>query len=122
MSVCSIFYSMCCDCCILDLTCIYIQDSAWIRTITCAFMVVSTQGESHFSSFTLWCRFLRLNQDSRSQMMALTKVTVLRITLNLDGSSIISTSHTHPSHSQTSRLLTSSLSLGIPVPRGTQCM
>ncbi len=29
---------------------------------------------------------------------------------------------THPSHSQTSRLLTSSLSLGVPVPRPTQCM
>ena len=35
---------------------------------------------------------------------------------------IPSTSHTHPSHSQTSRLLTLSLSLGVPVPRGTQCM
>ncbi len=31
-------------------------------------------------------------------------------------------SHTHPSHSQNSRLLTSSLSLGVPVPRATQCM
>jgi hypothetical protein len=30
--------------------------------------------------------------------------------------------HTHPSHSQTSRLLTSSLSLGLPVPRPTQCV
>jgi len=27
----------------------------------------------------------------------------------------------HPSHSQTSRLLTSSLCLGVPVPRTTQC-
>ncbi len=35
---------------------------------------------------------------------------------------ITSQSHTHPSHSQTSRLLTSSLSLGVPVPRSTQCM
>jgi hypothetical protein len=35
---------------------------------------------------------------------------------------IASSSHTHPSHSQTSRLLTSSLSLGVPVPRPTQCM
>ncbi len=31
-------------------------------------------------------------------------------------------SHTHSSHSQTSRLLTSSLSLGVPVPRPTQCL
>jgi hypothetical protein len=50
--------------------------------------------------------------------LALPKTAVLRITLNLDGSPIISKPHTHPSHSQTSRLLTSSLSLslGIPVP------
>ncbi len=34
---------------------------------------------------------------------------------------ITSKTHTHPSHLQTSRLLTSSLSLGVPVPRGTQC-
>jgi hypothetical protein len=54
--------------------------------------------------------------------LTLAKETVLRITLNLDGATIISKSHTHPSHSQTSRLLTSSLSLGIPVPRTTQCI
>jgi hypothetical protein len=52
----------------------------------------------------------------------LTKTTALRINLNLDGTPIASKSHTHPSHSQTSRLLTSSLSLGVPVPRPTQCM
>jgi hypothetical protein len=44
------------------------------------------------------------------------------ITVNLDGVPIISRTHTHPSHSQTSCLLTSSLSLGVPVPRATQCM
>ncbi len=54
--------------------------------------------------------------------LILAKVATLRITLNLDGAPITSTSHTHPSHSQTSRLLTSSLSLGVPVPRPTQCM
>ncbi len=54
--------------------------------------------------------------------LTLVKTVALRITLNLDGTPIISKSHTHPSHSQTSRLLTSSLSLGIPVPRATQCM
>jgi hypothetical protein len=54
--------------------------------------------------------------------LTLAKMTDLRITLNLDGTPIISTSHTHPSHSQTSRLLTTSLSLGIPVPRPTQRM
>jgi hypothetical protein len=54
--------------------------------------------------------------------LALTKAAALRININLDGSPIASKSHTHPSHSQTSRLLTSSLSLGVPVPRPTQCV
>ncbi len=52
----------------------------------------------------------------------LDKASGLRINLNLDGTPIASKSHTHPSHSQTSRLLTSSLSLGAPVPRPTQCL
>jgi hypothetical protein len=54
--------------------------------------------------------------------LALAKAAALRITINLDGAPIVSKSHTHTSHSQTSRPLTSSPSLGIPVPRGTQCM
>jgi hypothetical protein len=54
--------------------------------------------------------------------LTLSKADALRITLNLDESPITSKSHTHPSHSQTSHLLTLSLSLGIPVPRTTQCM
>ena len=54
--------------------------------------------------------------------LTLAKAAVLRIVLNLDGAPIASKSHTHPSHSQTSRLLTSSLSLGVPVPRPTQCV
>jgi hypothetical protein len=40
----------------------------------------------------------------------LTKAAALRINLNTDGAPITSRTHTHPSHSQTSRLLTSSLS------------
>ena len=52
----------------------------------------------------------------------LAKAAALRINLNLDAAPIASKSHTHPSHFQTSRLLTSSLSLGVPVPRPTQCM
>jgi hypothetical protein len=44
------------------------------------------------------------------------KTGALRINLNIDGAPIASKSHTHPSHSQTSRLLTSSLSVGVPVP------
>ncbi len=46
----------------------------------------------------------------------------LRVTLNLDGAPIASNSHTHPSHSQTSRLLTLSLSLGVAALRPTQCI
>ena len=46
----------------------------------------------------------------------LAKAAVLRVTLNLDGVPITSKSHTHITHSQSSRLLTSSLSLGVPVP------
>ncbi len=38
----------------------------------------------------------------------LVKAAALRINLNIDGVSIESKSHTHPSHSQTSRLLLSS--------------
>ena len=54
--------------------------------------------------------------------LTLAKAAALHINLNIDGSPITSRTHTHPSHSQTSRLLTSSLSLGVPVPRVTQCM
>ena len=52
----------------------------------------------------------------------LAKAADLRVNLNLDGVSITSRTHTHPLRSQTSRLLTSSLSLGVPVPRVIQCM
>ncbi len=55
-------------------------------------------------------------------VLSLTKSTVLRIMLDIDGVSITSKSHIHPSHSQTSGLLTSSLSFGVPVPRTTQCL
>ncbi len=44
------------------------------------------------------------------------------ITFDIDGEPLVSRSHTQSSHSQTSRLLTSSLSLGVPVPRTTQCI
>jgi hypothetical protein len=52
----------------------------------------------------------------------LAKAAALRINLNIDGAPFTSRTHAHPSHSQTSRLLTSSLSLGVPVPRANQCM
>jgi hypothetical protein len=63
-----------------------------------------------------------LNQLKSKCGLLLAKAAALLVTLNLDGAPIASNSHTHPSHSQTARLLTSSLSLGVPVPRPTQCM
>ena len=49
----------------------------------------------------------------------LDKAAALWITLNIDDAPVASRSHTHPSHWQTARLLTSSMSLGITVPRAT---
>ena len=46
----------------------------------------------------------------------LAKAAALCVNLNIDGAPITSRTHTHPSHS---RLLTSSLSLGVPVHRAT---
>ncbi len=72
--------------------------------------------------------FFHLRRAAFSSMLKsrvghiMAKASVLRVNLNLDGAPIASSSHTHPSHSQTSRLLTSSLSLSVPVPRPTQCM
>ena len=52
----------------------------------------------------------------------LVKDSALRIMLNVDGTPTVSRSHTHPLHTQKSRLLTSYLSLDVPDPRSTQCM
>ncbi len=76
----------------------------------------STSSQFHFHHVTFSAHF-------KSKVgLTLAKTEDLRINLNLDGAPITSKSHTHPSHSQTSRLLTSSLSLGVPVPRPTQCV
>jgi hypothetical protein len=49
------------------------------------------------------------SQQFKSKVaLTVAKAAALRINLNLDGTPIASKSHTHPSHSQTSRLLTSS--------------
>ena len=50
----------------------------------------------------------------------LVKVTALSINLNIDGAN--PRAHTHPSHSQPSHLLFTSLSLGTPFPHCTYCM
>ena len=53
---------------------------------------------------------------------SLAKAATMCVNLNIDGAPITSRSDTHPSHSQESRLLTSSLSLGVPVPLTMECM
>jgi hypothetical protein len=79
-------------------------------------MTQSTSGQFHF-------RRTAFSSQLKSKVgNILAKSEALRITLNIHDTTITSRSHTHPSHSQTSRLLTSSLSLGVPVPRPNQCM
>ena len=78
-------------------------------------LVQSDRGYFHFRR-TVFLAQLKSRVD-----LTLAKSAALRITLNLDGTPITSTTHTHPSDSTTCRLLTSSLSLGVPVPRETQC-
>jgi hypothetical protein len=74
------------------------------------------------SHFTCYNKSHSLAQLKTKVGRTLVKDVDLRINLNIDGSPITSRTHSHPSHSQTSRLLTSSLSLGVPVPRTSQCI
>ena len=55
---------------------------------------------------------------------ALTRASALRVVLGVGGATIASGSRARPSHSWTSRLLTSSFSLGVSslFCRATQCM
>ena len=73
----------------------------------------SNSGLFHFH------RYVFSSQLNGKVGSTLTKGAALRVNLNIDGAPITSRTHTHPSHSQTSRLLTSSLSLGVPVPHAT---
>jgi hypothetical protein len=76
----------------------------------------SDRGQFHF-------RRAAFSQQVKSKVsLPLAKAAALRVNFNIDGAPIASKSHTNPTHSQTSRLLTSSLSLGVPVPRPTQCV
>jgi hypothetical protein len=92
-----------------------------IGKLTAFFSASGLQSAQSTSGFHF--RHATFLQQLKSKVgLTLVKTATLRINLNLDGSSIASKSHTHPSHSQTSRLLISSLSLGTPVPRPTQCV
>jgi hypothetical protein len=81
--------------------------------------VMSSQSDRGFFHY-LRATFSSVLKDRVGNILV--KTSALRINLHVDGSPITSKSHTHPSHSQTSRLLTSTLTLGVPVPRPTQCL
>ncbi len=94
-----------------------------IGKLTTFFSVSGVQSsQSNLGSSYFHFRRVEFSSILKSKCDILAKAAALRINLNLDGESITSQSHTHPSYSQTSRLLTSSLSLGVPVLRSTQCM
>jgi hypothetical protein len=98
---------------------LFLQDHRETDRFFAASGVLSTQSDCGLYHY----RRTVVSAQLKSKVgLTLAKSAVSRITFNLDGTPIISRTHTHPSHSQTSRLLTSSLSLGVPVPRATQCM
>jgi hypothetical protein len=77
------------------------------------FFAVSGVQSAHSTSEFFHFRRAAFLQHLKSKVdLTLAKTAAaFRIVLNIDGVSIASKSHTHPSHSETSRLLTSSLSL-----------
>ena len=76
--------------------------------------------QSTSGGFFTFKRVVFLSQLKAKVGSTIAKAAALLVILNIDGAPITSRTHTHPSHSQTSRLLTSSLSLGVPVPRPTE--
>ena len=94
-----------------------------IGKLTVFFAVSGVQPVQHTSGgiFTLK-RAAFLTQLKAKVGSSLAKAAAIRVNLNIDDTPITSRSHTHPSHSQESRLLTSSLSLGVPVPLTMECM
>ena len=69
--------------------------------------------------------FLSSASSSRHEAMvsgALARASDFSVGLGVSGATIVSGSCAHPSYSWMSCLLTSSLSLGVPVPRPAQCM
>jgi hypothetical protein len=94
----------------------------FIGKLTVFFAASGVQDPEHDRGLFHFRRVVFSPQLKEKVASNLPKDATLRINLNIDGTPITSRTHTHPSHSQTSRLLTSSLSLGVPVPRATQCM
>ena len=104
----------------LDVSTVNLCDFYFYRLIGKRFLVSSGV---HLAQSTF--HFLRVSFSSQLKSKVgniLTKAEALRVILNIDGEPISSRSHTHPSYTQNSHLLTSSLSLGVPVPHTTQCI
>ncbi len=94
------------------------------QLVQLCFLLRQSESEHNSCPFSTWSISNVHHTSLSSQLKTrskvghiLDKVPTLRIMLNVDGTTISSRSHTHPSHTQNSLLLTSSLSLGVPGPR-----
>jgi hypothetical protein len=83
----------------------YINDTWWVFIFEFHLIVGAWRFSPWLSHFFILCN----------------KTTWEGSRLNTHDTPLASRSHSHPSHSQTSLLLVSSLSLGVPVPHTTQC-
>ena len=91
----------------------------YVRCVDSSTLVFSLSSHRHsYISFVFRSRFKAIVGG------ALVRTSDFRVDLGVSGATIVSGSCVHPSHSQISRLLTSSLSLGISslFCRATQCM
>ncbi len=81
-------------------------------------VLIAFASSIHNNKNSVSCLRAAFSQQLKGKVdLALAKTVTLRINLNLDGVPIASKAHTHPSHSETSRLLTSSLSRQLYVLR-----
>ena len=92
------------------------------NTISFMSVITSTSGRLTVNLCPFFFLETHRETDRFFTSSGVAKATYLRIDFNIDGEPIVSRSHTHPSYSQTSRFLTWSQSLGVPVPHTTQCM
>ena len=85
--------------------------------------IASTSGRLHSEFGQFHFKHTVFSSQLKSKVgNILAKDTALWITLNIDDTPVVPRSHTHPPHSETFRLLTSSMSSGVTVPHTTQCI
>ena len=100
-----------------DCTCDTPGDLLYTVYMSCGFRKISkgrVYGPWTVSNTLFQITLFQISQNILSQTLC--------INLNIDGTPIVSRSLTHPSHSQTSRLLSPSLSLGLPFPHHPVCV